>query len=90
MVHQVLHLDKNGVQTINILSNDTAVIVLLVHFCEQMKLKCSLIMEATSSERSSTEIQATVKKNQDIVPKLLAAYGITGCDSVVRLHGIGK
>ena len=55
-----------------------------------MKLKCSLIMEATHSERSSIDIHATVKKNQDIVPKILAAHGLTGCDSVVMLHVIEK
>ena len=69
MVHQVLHLE-NGAQTIKVVSDDTDVFVLLVHFCELMKLKCSLIMEATHSERWSIDIHVTVKKNQDIVSKL--------------------
>ena len=44
-------------------------------------------MEATSSE---IDIQASVKNCENIVPHLLAAHGLTGCDTVAKLHGIGK
>ena len=92
MVYQVLNIAQNqdGVQIIKVISDDTDVFVLLMHFCEQQKLTCTLIMEATSSERVSVDIQAAVKKNKDIVPYLLAAHGLTGCDTVAKLHGIGK
>ncbi len=47
-------------------------------------------MEATCSERVSVDIQASMKYSKDIVPNLLAAQGLTGCDMVGKLHGIGK
>lgn len=92
MVYQVLHIaqSQDGIQTIKVICDDTDVFVLLLHFCSQQKLKCSLIMEAASSERVAVDIQATVKKNEDLVPHLLAAHGLTGCDTVAKLHGIGK
>ena len=92
MVHQVLHIAQNqeGVHDIIVICDDTDVFILLMHFCNQQNLKCSLIMEATSSERVSVDIQASVKKSKDIVPHLLAAHGLTGCDTVAKLHGIGK
>ena len=47
-------------------------------------------MEATSSERVPVDILASFKKKKDIVPHLLVAHGLTGCDTVAKLHGIGK
>ena len=35
-------------------------------------------------------IGETVKKHIDIVPYILAAHGISGCDTVAKYHGIGK
>ena len=92
MVYQMLYIAKNqdAVQTIQVICDDTDVFVLLMHFCEQQKLTCSLMMEATSSQRVSVDIQASVNKSKDIVPHLLAAHGLTGCDTVAKLHGIGK
>ena len=92
MVYQVLHIAQNqdGMQTIKVICDDTDVFVLLMHFCHHQQMRCSLIMEATCSERVSVDIQASVEKSKDIVPNLLAAHGLTGCDTVAKLHGIGK
>ena len=91
MIYQVLQIAKmDDVQTVKVISDDTDVFVLLLHFSEQEKLKCSIILEPTSCERTSVDIQATVKQNADIIPNLLAAHGLTGCDTVAKLHGIGK
>ena len=89
---QMLYIANNqeNIQTIKVICDDTDVFVLLIHFCEQQKLRCSLIMEANSSQRVSVDIQPSVKKSKDIVPHLLAASGLTGCDRVAKLHGIGK
>lgn len=50
----------------------------------------SIIMKAPSSERVSVDIQASVKRGRDIVPYVLVAHGLTGCDTVAKLQGIGK
>ena len=46
--------------------------------------------EGTSAHRTVIDIAATVKKHVAIVPNLLAAHALSGCDTVACLHGIGK
>ena len=36
------------------------------------------------------DINASVDKNRTIMDDLLAAHGLTGCDTVAMYHGIGK
>ena len=81
MVYQVLKIAQSSEQSIKVISDETDVFVLLMHFCSEQKLRCRLIMEATSSERASVDIQASVKNCENIVPHLLAAHGLTGCDT---------
>ena len=47
-------------------------------------------MEATSGERTGININDTVKKHAQIVPFILPAHALSGCDSVPQLFGIGK
>ena len=47
-------------------------------------------MEATSKERKSIDIQATVHLHKDIAGQLPAAHALSGCDTVAQLWGIGK
>jgi len=83
-------LQQSGAQSIKVISDDTDVFVRVMHFCTKQKLCCRLIMEATSNKRASVDIQASVKNCENIDPHLLAAHGLTGCDTVAKLHGIGK
>ena len=64
--------------------------VLLAHYFAEESLSVSLIMESTSRSRSSIDIGATVTKHSDIVPQLIAAHPVSGCDTVGCYHGIGK
>ena len=47
-------------------------------------------MEPTSIESQVIEINATVQRHADIIPNLLAAHAISGCDTVASVFGIGK
>ncbi len=47
-------------------------------------------MESTSRSRSSIDIGATVAKHSGIVPQMIAAHAVSGCDTVGCYHGIGK
>ena len=49
-----------------------------------------LIMEPTSHSRSSIDIRATVAKNSGIIPQLIAADAVSGCDTVGCYYGIVK
>ena len=57
MVYQVLKIAQSSAQSFKVISDETDVFVLLMHFCSEQKLCCRLIMEATSSERFSVDIQ---------------------------------
>ena len=39
---------------------------------------------------TSVDIAATAMKHQEVIPYLLAAHGLSGCDSVAYMYGIGK
>ena len=47
-------------------------------------------MEPTSHSRSYIDIRATVAKHSGIVPQLIAADAVSGCDTVGCYHGIIK
>ena len=68
----------------------THVFVLLAHYFAEESLSVSLIMESSSRSRSSIDIGVTVTKHSDIVPQLIAAHAVSGCDTVGCYHGIGK
>ena len=92
MMHQetpykTIQRTKYIVQVLNdiniiVISDDTDVFVLLVHF--------TMTMEATAKERKSIGIQATAHLHKDIVGQLSTALGLSGCDTVAQLWGIGE
>ena len=63
---------------------------LLLHFYVQGKLTCQMFMEGTNAKRTSVHIAATAMKHQAVIPHLLAAHALSGCDSVAYMYGIGK
>ena len=87
---QVMALADMGCKTINVICDDTDVFILLAHYFAEESLSVPLIMEPTSRSRSSIDIGATVAKHSDIVPQLMAAHAVSGCDTVGCYHGIGK
>ena len=50
----------------------------------------TVLMEPTKSSRAITDIGATVEKHKLIKGSLLAAYALSGYDSVCHYQGIGK
>ena len=90
MVQQAIKLAKSGVKSICVLSDDTDVFVLLIHFYYQENLSCQLVMESTGKERALVDIEATVKAHTNVVPHLLAMHCISGCDTMAQFFGVGK
>ena len=95
IIHQMLSIVESSTNDINIsvISDDTDVFVLLVHFYHDRQLtwrSCPVTMEATSKERKSIDIQATARLHKDIAGQLPAAHALSGCDTVAQLWGIGK
>ena len=88
--HQVVYLASLGCCSIKVISDDTDVIVRLVHYYAEKKLTSVLLMEPTRQGRSSANIGSTVAKHWSIVPQLLSAQALSGCDTVASYFGIGK
>ena len=88
--NQVVCLANLGCCRIKVISDDTDVFVLLVHYYTDKKLTGTLIMEPKSQERLSVNIGSTVAKHRSIAPHLLSAHALTGCDTVASYFGIDK
>ena len=87
LVHQVSLL---GPVKAIVIADDTDVFVLLLHFIWSSDVKAHVIMQPTPYDANVTDINATLTKNVDIAPNLLAAHAISGCDTIYTTLGIGK
>ena len=47
-------------------------------------------LQSTQLGRALIDVKATVQKLGDIIPELLPAHALSGCDTVPMCHGIGK
>jgi hypothetical protein len=84
------YLGLDGIQSVHVISDDTDVMVLLLHFYALKELSCNLLMVGTSQSRVSVDIKATAKEHTAYISQLLAAHAMSGCDTVSYLWGIGK
>ena len=47
-------------------------------------------MESSVHGRQTIDIRATIKERANILPNLLSAHGLSGCDTIAPCCGIGK
>lgn len=87
-VNQVISAAKQGHKTIQVICDDTDVIVLLAHFYQSST--CYLYIVPTSTSENVINIGLTVQQHSEIVPHLISMHTFTGCDSVSSIFGIGK
>ena len=75
-----------------VVADDTDIVVLLLYFCCQGDIPASrsVLMVSPIRGRAVIDINATVDRHRDIIPDLLAAHGLNGCDTVATYFGIGK
>ena len=78
--------DKN----VRVVSEDTDVWAMQVHFYQAMSIAGSVIMSPPSKERTAIDVGATIAKYSAIGPDLLAIHAISGADTVASHYGIGK
>ena len=89
VVAQAMYVEKVEGKSVSVVADDTDIYALLLHHYFYLDLHVPMIMESPKKERSCIDIPATVDKNKDIIPDLLAAHAATGCD-VCMHYGIGK
>ena len=90
IIQQVIGLASLGIRCISVICDDTDLFILLLHFYHYNKLSCCLLMEGATSQRTIIDIAATARKHAKIVPQLLAAHALSGCDTAAYMYGIGK
>lgn len=73
-----------------VVADDTDIFILLLHFSYEGDISFPVTMVSPIHDRAVIDIDATVEKHRAIIPDLLAAHGLTGCDTVASYHGIGK
>ena len=73
-----------------VVADDTDIFVLLCHFLFHGDIQGQVMMVSPIRGRTCIDINATVEKYRSFMHDLLAAHGLTGCNTVATYHGIGK
>ena len=84
-VQQVSRLEDG---TVLVVADDTDIFVPSLYFCHQGSICCKVLMVSPIQGRIVLDINA--EEHSSIVPDLLAAHGLTGCDTVASYFGVGK
>ena len=79
-----------GAECLSVMADDTDVYILLLHYYNQKQLNIPMFMESSVHGRQTIDIRATAKEHANILTNLLAAHGLSGCDTVAPCYGIGK
>ena len=83
-----------GHSPIKVVSDDTDVLVILAHHMymhtNNMPDAIEVFMESCSGNSSVIDVNKVVEKHSKVMPNILAAHALTGCDTVSSLAGIGK
>ena len=89
--HQVVALADVGCKTINVICDEhRCVCTTRPLLCRGKSVRRHPIMDPTSRSRSSIDIGTTVTKHSGIVPQLIAAHAVSGCDTVGCYHSSRK
>ena len=84
---------KLKVNCVKVICDDTDVFVLLTVYVFQQVSKSKVLVlsaKAFGTGRSLIDINETAKKHAEILPSLIDAHALSGCDSVPKLYGTGK
>ena len=90
IIQQTFMAVEQGAECLSVMADDTDVYILLLHYYNQKELNIPMFMESPVHGRQTIDIRATAKVHANILPNLLAAHGLSGCDTVAPYYGIGK
>ena len=94
IVYHMIQEAVAGHSPIKVVCDDTDVLLILAHHLHantnNMSHTVKLFMESCSKNRAIIDVNEVVKKHSKIMPNLLGAHAITGCDTVSCFAGIGK
>ena len=87
---QVVTVFEEGKHTIKVISADTDVFILLCHYYHSVNIDVDVLLEDFSADKTLISISKSVAENTSLIPSLLSAHALTGCDTVPIMFGIGK
>ena len=88
LIHQVAAM---GPGKVVVISDDTDVFVLPLHYISTGDIKVNVLMQLTSADSDKVmDITATYHKYISFTPNTLAAHTLSGCDTVDSCYVIGK
>ena len=90
IIQQTFMAVEQGAKCLSVMFDDTDVYILLLHYYNQKELNIPMFMESSVHRRQTTDITATAKEYANLLPNLLAAHGLSGCDTVTPCYGIGE
>ena len=90
IVQQVIYVAKATRNNISVISDDTDVFLLLMYHYAREELSVDVIMESVVQGRATIDIKSTVNAHKSIIPDILAAHALSGCDTTACYFGIGK
>ena len=83
MVQQAYQSVLNHItEIVSVISDDTGVFVVLLHFYWRLSLKTKILMQSTDNDRTLIDIGETVYANMNIIPSMVVAHALSGCDTV--------
>ena len=82
-VTMVIHfLVNEGKQIFQVLCDDTNLFALLLHYFQGLISRCQVFMVPLNEPPKIISIEGTFLKHKLLVPNLLAAHALSGCDTV--------
>lgn len=94
MAFHVIHESSLGRTNIRVVSDDTDVLVILAHHLYKktkgLSQDVTLTIESCASTYNVISVNDVIRQHAAIMPNLLVAHAMTGCDTVSSFAGIGK
>ena len=90
LAHQMVAASEENQKGISVVSDDTDVFVLLLYHYQAQNLSLLVVKESLIKEGVVIDIRQTVQRNNDIVPDLIPAHALSGCDTLACCFGIDK
>ena len=72
------------------MTDDADVYILLLYHYQSESVTVLMKLQSTQSGSYVINIAATVQSLYNIIPELLPAHALSGCDTVAMFHGFGK
>ena len=94
MAYNMIEESVGGQSPIRIVSDDTGVLIIITHQPQartnKLPATVKVAMEACSGRHKVIDVNAIVKQHAAVIPHVLAAHALTGCDTNSSMTTIGN